>query len=208
SVRANAVLFELADLAVDFLERFFQRLDQIVDRVLFAFEFALRVLLKRFEVLLREIEKRLVIVAECVGGERFERVGKLDFGVVQERDLFLVCFAFLFETRLQHGALSFTVRAAAIEFVLQFGSRNEPEGSGADGQTNSQHRHGEDNFHRTDSATKRRKKHKIKYTRARRAQYVALWLSSEARDHALVDLAGDAHVVEVVFADEIELAGL
>src|SRR5690349_6917141 len=34
------------------------------------------------------------------------------------------------------------------------------------------------------------------------------WLSSEARDHALVDLAGDAHVVEVVFADEIELAGL
>src|SRR5262249_18319258 len=35
-----------------------------------------------------------------------------------------------------------------------------------------------------------------------------LWLSSEAGDHAFVDLAGDAHVVEVVFADQIELAGL
>ena len=66
-VRADAVLFELADLAVDFFERFFQRLDQVVDRVLTSFEFAFRGLLKRFEVLFREIEKRLVVVAQRVG---------------------------------------------------------------------------------------------------------------------------------------------
>src|SRR5262245_54606791 len=35
-----------------------------------------------------------------------------------------------------------------------------------------------------------------------------LCLSSKAGDHALVDLSGHAHVVEVVFANQVELAGL
>ncbi len=35
-----------------------------------------------------------------------------------------------------------------------------------------------------------------------------LWLSAEAGDHALVDLSRHAHVVEVVFANQVELAGL
>ena len=66
-IRADAVLFELADLAVDFFKRLFQRLDQVADRVLASLELAFRVLLKRFEVLFREIEKRLVVVAQRVG---------------------------------------------------------------------------------------------------------------------------------------------
>src|SRR6185369_9784945 len=35
-----------------------------------------------------------------------------------------------------------------------------------------------------------------------------MWLAAETGDHAFVDLARDAHVVEIVFADQIELAGL
>ena len=62
-VRADAVLLELTDLAVNFFEGLFQRLDQIADCALASLEFAFRCLLKCFEVLFREIEKGLVVTA-------------------------------------------------------------------------------------------------------------------------------------------------
>jgi hypothetical protein len=65
-VRAGAILFELADLAVDFFERLLERLDHVADRALASLERLSR-LLKRFEILLREIEERLVVVSQSVG---------------------------------------------------------------------------------------------------------------------------------------------
>jgi hypothetical protein len=58
-------------------------------------------LLKRFEILFREIEERLVVVAQSISRKRFEGIGEFCFGVVQQRDFVLIRFAFLFETGLE-----------------------------------------------------------------------------------------------------------
>ena len=78
-VRPHARLFQLDDLVVDLFERLLQRFDQLVDRGLPAFEVASCRFLKLFEVLPREIEKRLVVVAQRIGRQRFERVRQFLF---------------------------------------------------------------------------------------------------------------------------------
>ncbi len=100
-IRARTRFFEFADLTVDLLERLLERLDQIADSALTPFEISFCVLLKRLEVLFREIEKRAVVVSERVRRQCFECIGEFLFGVAQKRELFLAGLSFFFEARLQ-----------------------------------------------------------------------------------------------------------
>src|SRR6185369_961460 len=57
-ISTHPTFLELADLSVDFFKRIFEWLDHVADGRLPPFEFASCCLLKRFEVLFREIEER------------------------------------------------------------------------------------------------------------------------------------------------------
>jgi len=101
SIRRRARLFELADFVVDLFQRLLQRFYQLVDRALTLVEIPASCFLKLFEVLACEIEKRLVVVSERIGRERFECVGKFLFRVGEQREFFLVNAAFVFKTCLE-----------------------------------------------------------------------------------------------------------
>ena len=69
--------------------------------MLAVFEVALCGLLKRREILLCQIEKRAVVVAQCIGRQCFESVGKFFFCAVYKDEFLLVCSALVFEASLQ-----------------------------------------------------------------------------------------------------------
>src|SRR6185436_17814091 len=146
-VSTHTTLLELADLSVNFFKRVFEWLDHVADGRLPPLEFASGCLLKRFEVLFREIEERLVVAAQSVGRTRFECIGEFGFGVAEQRDFVLTRFAFLFETRLKPRAYGLTGSTATFEFVFKLRPGDKPEGNSADDNTDDEHRHGEDNFH-------------------------------------------------------------
>ena len=101
SVSAGARLFKIADLAVDFLERLFQRLDELIDGSLSEFQIAFGCLLKSLQSYAREVKKLLIVVLECVAGQGLELFRKF-FSNSLERLIALVsCAALSFEVRLQ-----------------------------------------------------------------------------------------------------------
>src|SRR5205814_5645209 len=98
-VRSSARLFQLANFPVYFFERIFQRLDQLIDRLLSLVEFALGFGLKLFKRRPCEIEKFLIVVLERIPRERLEFLRKL--------------FSHAFErlgTLLRRASLAFEIR--------------------------------------------------------------------------------------------------
>src|SRR5205807_8499890 len=71
-ISAGARLFQFTDLAVDFLERLFQWLDELIDCALSEFQITLSGLLKFLQSYAREAKKLLVVVLECVAGQGLE----------------------------------------------------------------------------------------------------------------------------------------
>ena len=63
------------------LERFFQRLDEVVDRFLTGGQIGLRALLKFFQMRFRKFEESLVVALQGFGGEGIERITQPLFGV-------------------------------------------------------------------------------------------------------------------------------
>ena len=102
-------LLHLRDLRVHLLQRFFHRFDHLLDRRLAFFQVALGRVLKLLQRCLRQVEKRLVVALQGLGGEGFEGVGQLFLRVVQHAQLFLSLFSLLIQGR---GELH--------EFGLQF----------------------------------------------------------------------------------------
>ena len=76
-VRVLARALHLAELAVDFRERFTNRLHERVDCFLARLEVAVRAFLKLLERRGRELQEALVARAQRFGGQRLERVREL-----------------------------------------------------------------------------------------------------------------------------------
>ena len=70
-------LFHLVDLRVHLLQRFFDRLDEFLDRLLAFFQVALGRFLELLQRGLRQFEERLVVALQGLGGQGLEGVGQL-----------------------------------------------------------------------------------------------------------------------------------
>ena len=84
---SDTIFLDFLQLAVDLRERFLERLHEILDRLVTAIEIKLRGLLELGERRLCEIEKRLVVVAQGIRGERGERLAQFLFSVFEEGEL-------------------------------------------------------------------------------------------------------------------------
>ena len=104
-VGVDARALDLAELAVDFRQRLFDRLHERVDGLLPLVEIALRALLELAELGGGELQERLARAVERLGGERFELVGQLGVRVGDERELVLGGFLLLLGARLQRREL-------------------------------------------------------------------------------------------------------
>ena len=86
-MRADAILLDLLQLAVDQGERLFKRLDELFDRLLPSGHLDARGLLELAERGPRESEERLVVLPQRVGGQRGEGVAHPRLGLRQQRQL-------------------------------------------------------------------------------------------------------------------------
>ncbi len=120
--RARAVAVHRRDVFADSAERLPQRLDQAGDLLLPCLEIRARGLLHRLERHFRELEERLVVGLQRVGGQRPEGVLERGPGRLHDRDLFRGPLAFAVEFSRQPGA----VLLGGREFALGRRPADEP----------------------------------------------------------------------------------
>ena len=96
-VSAGPRFFDLANLPVDFFERLFQRLDQLVDGLLPLLQIAFRRRLKLFQRGAREVEEFLVVVFQSIARKRLEFFGKLFRDALERFRSLLCCAPFAFK---------------------------------------------------------------------------------------------------------------
>src|SRR2546425_1471195 len=96
-ISRRARRLELADLAVDFVERFFQRLNQLANRFLARVEVSLRGVLKSPKRFFCKIEEASGVSAERISRECLECIAKLALRISKQPKLLGCRFTFSFE---------------------------------------------------------------------------------------------------------------
>ncbi len=124
--RARAVAIHLRDVLADSAERLPQRLDESGNLLLPHLEIRARRLLDPLERHLRQLQKRLVVGLQRVGGERPERVLERGPGLIDDCDPFRAGFAFGIELGREPGA----VLLGGREFALCRRRAGEPRRHG------------------------------------------------------------------------------
>ena len=87
-LRADAVLLDLLELAVDQVERLLERLDEVLDGLLPAGQLDPRGLLELAERGPGQRQERLVVLAQRLGRQRREGVAHPRFGLAEQHELF------------------------------------------------------------------------------------------------------------------------
>ena len=127
-VALGSIFVKRAKFFVNRLERFFHWLEQIVDRGLPLVQLAGGLPLLRLELLLSELEKRLVVVLQCPGREGLEGIAEFFLGIVDRGQFFFGLFLLIGQpggegtfSRLQFGdrlARSSKFRRLAVDSLL------------------------------------------------------------------------------------------
>jgi hypothetical protein len=106
-VGADTALFDFLNLAIDFVQRFTDRLDELFDGLLPVLEIALGLDLVLLERLLGEVEKDLVVALERLGRKRLESVGSGSIWIFASEVWYSACWQFALACGRMRGWLSF-----------------------------------------------------------------------------------------------------